>query len=710
MPSLQFSLSVGELRRQSGRILQYDISIFEPKDKGLTMIGFRGALFMFAAFGMPCPVAAQADFAGFTTQVEPARSYAAWQRSAWYITARDGVRLAITVYLPRGHQPEGFPVLLWYHPGHRESIDPRTGALHPVMPEADIAFWTGHGYAVAVAEMRGSGASFGSRELDRGPQIGRDGKDIVDWIARQSWSNGAVGMIGASYQGFAQYATAAERPRNLWAIFPEIAGFDDYTSMFFPGGIPVPALTGSAVASIRLDDLNHFDLSDARRPRYPSAPVIDEDGDGELADEIPLDANGNGTFLDDGEPRYADGQPRSHVYWQATLAHRANRNLTLDRLLAAPHRDSRIDGLPYRWRDLDPGSKPQGIARSGIAVYHRGGWFDYHARDTAMWQATLAGRTPSFMMMAPVGHGGLPVASGGEAIYRAGPYLAHFGDATSTNTAMNLEKLAFFDRYVKGVANGFEQRPPVLIYIMGKGWRREAEWPLSRARNLTLMPDAGGRLSEGTVPTGQDHHAVDLAASSLSNGANRWNFGISSARKPMTLDGQVAQRLSYTGAPLAQDTEVTGHPLLELVLSSSEAEGDVFAYLEDVAPDGSSLLVTEGQLRANYHRLVPGGPARGARPELPWQGFAANDYRPRPFAKGKQVRLRMDMMPTAWLFAKGQRLRLTLAGADWPSFALHPGLSPANNPAAPDTRRPVWTLWRGAGLSSLTLPVVPDSK
>ncbi|WP_348240650.1 CocE/NonD family hydrolase, partial [Salmonella enterica] len=69
------------------------------------------------------------------------------------------------------------------------------------MSEADLAFFTGSGYVVAIAEMRGSGASFGWRELDRGPQIGKDGKDLVEWIVRQPWSDGRVGMIGASYQG-----------------------------------------------------------------------------------------------------------------------------------------------------------------------------------------------------------------------------------------------------------------------------------------------------------------------------------------------------------------------------------------------------------------------------------------------------------------------------------------------------------------------------
>ncbi len=645
-----------------------------------------------------------------SSQAEPPATHNGYTRFAAYAPAQDGTRLAVTWYLPKGAGGERFPALLWYHPGHRESIDLATGRVRPIMAPADIAFFTAHGYAVAVAEMRGSGASFGTRELDRGPQIGRDGADVVGWIARQPWSSGRVGMIGASYQGFAQYAVAANRPAALKAIFPEIAGFDDYTSMFHPGGIFVTALSDSASESIRRDDLNQF-LPASPRGHMPSVPVVDEDGDGELADEIPLDRNGNGTFLDDGEPTYADGKVRQNIYYQATREHLANRNLPAERVAAAPYRDSAIAGTPHRWMDLDPGVKPAAIAASGIAVYNRGGWFDYHARDTAMWFATLRGKTPTRMMMAPVGHGGLP-ADAGEAIYRSGPYLKLFGDTRSTNVMMNREKLAFFDRYVKGLRNGFESRPPVLIYVMARGnsggWRYEHEWPLARAQAVRFSLDASGGLSRAAPQQRTERLAMRLDTSTLSNDANRWNFALSTVRQPMTFDGAAHPRPSWQTEPLDADSEVTGHPIVDLALSSDTDESDVFVYLEDVSPDGSALLVTEGHLRANYHRLKPGGPAPGARPALPWQGFAKADYDPRPFAGGKVLRLKLDLLPTSWLFSKGHRIRLSLAAADWPSFALHPGLSADNKPEG--ARAPVWTLHRGPGLSAITLPVVPQGK
>jgi putative CocE/NonD family hydrolase len=676
-----------------------------------------GAKARFGTFARLCEViqvvalCAFADAASLATDVRPPQ-FKRFERHAEYASVRDGTRLAVTRYVPAdGPQQSRFPTLLWYLPGHRESIDLKTGEIRSAMSRADLEFFTSRGYVVAIAEMRGSGASFGTRILDRGPQIGRDGKDLVDWIARQPWSDGRVGMIGASYQGFSQYAAAAERPAALRAIFPEIAGFDDYTSMFYPGGILNIALSQFASASIVRDDLNYYEPGE--RPRLPSVPVVDEDGDGELIDEIPLDLDGDGDFLDEGKPTYRDGRKRDDIYYRATLDHRDNSNLTIERLQAAPYRDSKLAGTEYAYVDIDPVDRPVAIANSGIAVYNRGGWFDYHARDAAMWFATLHGRTPVRLMMAPTGHGGLPARSG-DALYRAGPYLQLFGDTQSSNAITNREKLRFFDRYVRGEDNGFDREPPVLIYVMRKGWRYENEWPLARERRVRFAFDSGGRLSEKSVERGVDEYRVDFKTSSVSDGANRWNYGISAATKPLTLDRSAPNRLRYDTEPLESDREVTGHPIVELVVASTAPESDFFVYLEDVAPDGSALLVTEGQLRANFHRTKPNqsmlrsGRGIEIKPRLPWQGFAAADYVPAPFADGRILRLQFDLMPTSWVFKRGHRIRVSLTGADYPSFALHPKLSPNNDPNDARNVVPTWSIQRGPDLSAIELPFIED--
>jgi hypothetical protein len=627
--------------------------------------------------------------------------YAAFERHADFVAVADGTRLAITWYLPsKGPAAARFPVLLWYMPGHRESIDPRNGEIRPAMDRAELAFFTAHGYAVAIAEMRGSGASFGFRVIDRGPQIGKDGRDLVNWIARQSWSTGKVGMIGASFQGFSQFATAAEKPVALKAIFPEIAGFDDYTSLYYPGGILNVAIARVAYAAMGIDDRNEF-APLATPPRLPSVPVIDEDGDGELADEIPLYPDGGGSFLQGGMPRYADGKSRTDVYWRATRDHLRNGVLTNDKVTTARFRDSTLADTQYRYWDLDPGLKPDRIAAAGIAVYNRGGWFDYHARDTTQWFGTLQGHTPDRLLMAPTGHAGLPAAEA-QAQGRGNAYLAYFGDGKTSNALVLGEKLRFFDRYLRDLHNGFDAEPPVLIYVMGEGWRREDEWPLKRAVSLRLSLGAQGTLSEEAGARGVDDWLVDTRAQSLSKGANRWNYGIAAASAPMSLDESLPNRLMYQSAALTGAREITGHPILEITLGTNAVTTDVYAYLEDVAPDGSSLLVSEGQLRANYHSRksapdsMPASSRLRVKPALPWQGYTRADFDPTPFAGNRTVRLEFDLMPIAWLFRAGHRIRLSLAGADKDTFE--------DSPAGQEV---LWHLHRGEGQSVLVLPWIP---
>ena len=116
--------------------------------------------------------------------------------------------------------------------------------------------------------------------------------------------------------------------------------------------------------------------------------------------------------------------------------------------------------------------------------------------------------------------------------------------------------------------------------------------------------------------------------------------------------------------------------------------------------------MTEGQLRLNYPRVksiqgmvLAGGSVR-VRPTLPWHGFERADFVTDPLRDGRRRTYQLDLMPTSWVFQAGHRIRLSLAGADAPSFAPHPAL---------DAARPqTWTVHRGPGLSQLVLPVIPS--
>src|SRR5262249_43207038 len=94
------------------------------------------------------------------------------------------------------------------------------------------------GYAVAVADSRGRFDSEGDWDpFDRRHKT--DGYDLVEWLARQPWCSGKVGMIGSSYQGWTQWWTATQTPPSLKTIVPEVAPPDAFANAPYQQGVLV---------------------------------------------------------------------------------------------------------------------------------------------------------------------------------------------------------------------------------------------------------------------------------------------------------------------------------------------------------------------------------------------------------------------------------------------------------------------------------------
>ena len=156
--------------------------------------------------------------------------------------------------------------------------------------------------------------------------------------------------------------------------------------------------------------------------------------------------------------------------------------------------------------------------------------------------------------------------------------------------------------------NGIDNEPPVLIYtINGDGWRQEQEWPLARQQVQTLYLDEGGKLAHEPANSGWDDYRVVLDHDRRfgSNQSSRWTaiFGNLFPRGEPDMTEQDKNSLVYDTALLSLDTEVTGHPIVRLWVSSTASDGDFYAYLEDVDENGRSLMVTEGQLRSGWSDL-----------------------------------------------------------------------------------------------------------
>ena len=98
-------------------------------------------------------------------------------------------------------------------------------------------FFVPRGYALVVVDVRGTGASFGTRETLRSPKEREDSREIADWIVAQPWSNGVIGSTGVSYLGAAACFLASTGHPAVKAIAPLFAVSDIYNEQLFPGGL-----------------------------------------------------------------------------------------------------------------------------------------------------------------------------------------------------------------------------------------------------------------------------------------------------------------------------------------------------------------------------------------------------------------------------------------------------------------------------------------
>jgi predicted acyl esterase len=139
-------------------------------------------------------------------------TYGLHRENDW-IPTQDGVRLSVTLYMPEGAAIDAkFPAILEYQPYRKDDgMASRDYGLY--------SYFARRGYVCARVDVRGFGASEGvPTDREYSTQEQEDGLRIISWLARQSWSNGNVGMMGISWSGFNAMQMAMQNPPELKAI------------------------------------------------------------------------------------------------------------------------------------------------------------------------------------------------------------------------------------------------------------------------------------------------------------------------------------------------------------------------------------------------------------------------------------------------------------------------------------------------------------
>ncbi len=147
-----------------------------------------------------------------------------------WIPLPDGSRVGARIWLPVDAETRPVPAVLEYLPYRKRDLTrARDSVNHPYI--------AGHGFACVRVDMRGSGESDGLLVDEYCEQELQDGVDVIGWISRQPWCDGAVGMMGISWGGFNSLQIAARAPEALKAIISCCASDDLYEdNMHYMGG------------------------------------------------------------------------------------------------------------------------------------------------------------------------------------------------------------------------------------------------------------------------------------------------------------------------------------------------------------------------------------------------------------------------------------------------------------------------------------------
>jgi putative CocE/NonD family hydrolase len=210
------------------------------------------------------------------------------------------------------------------------------------------------------------------------------------------------------------------------------------------------------------------------------------------------------------------------------------------------------------------------------------------------------------------------------------------------------EMTRWWDRWLRGIENGVTDEPPVTVFVQGGGWRNERAWPIDRTRSETLfldasVPDAGELAAAPQVEDAAVEYRGDPTVGTC---AGLWDPTGTGLGFPIDQGPDDLRSVTFTGAALAEDLEITGSP--DAIVYLAVLEGDelnLVVKLCDVAPDGRSTLITTGWLRGT-HRESHAAPTR--------------------IPIGEMIEYRVPLWATSYRVPAGHRVRASVACADFP--------------------------------------------
>ena len=520
----------------------------------------------------------------------------------------DGTILRADIWRP---DAEGtFPVLIERTPyDKRSSSESNLGAGE---------FYASHGYVVVIQDVRGRFDSEGEFYpfRDDGDGENKDGYDTIEWAAEQTWSNGKIGTIGGSYSGATQYRMFSTQPPHLVAGFARQSSADYYDEWVYRGGAFEHGFN-------TMWTLKHT-ATNARK----LAPEGLED---EFYECLNQEADDYEKWLESVPISPLPPVKSLHQWYVDWLNH--------------PNQDE-------FWHEF---SNARSYDRVTVPVHHFGSWYDCFLAGTLRnyvgmreKAATRNARIGQRLTIGPWVHDPAPadMRKSGDVDFGEQAILGWFET-----------RLRWFDHWLKDVDNGVDTDKPVKLFTMGiNKWREFDEWPPHQAVFTPFYFSDGiskscSSLNDGILRSekpDQFGEVFDEYESDPYNPIRSFGGGhLGDNNGPRDQVNYEKRVLTYTTEILRYSLDVTGPVKAVLYASSSALDTDWVVRISDVHPDGKSILICDGILRARFH-----------------QSFE----NPTTLVPDMPTTFEIDLWATSHVFLPGHRLRVAVTSSGFPRW------------------------------------------
>jgi putative CocE/NonD family hydrolase len=527
-----------------------------------------------------------------------------------YVEMRDGVELATDVYRPADE--EACPTIVHRNPYDKSNAGSVAGlVLNPLDAVQE-------GFAVVVQDPRGRFKSDGEWE----PFVNEadDGYDTVEWAADQPWSNGRVGMYGASYHGVTVLQAMIADPPSLEAALAYLTGANYHNGWTYTGGAFELGFNQWWNLYNAQDTVTRLDVPDEKKVELANELLdMTEDPEG-IVEQLPVRSN---DLFDhpatDCAQEWFD-HPQYDSYWEDidVTEHLADVDTPL--LNVSGWYDMFLPGHLDLYEAIEEDAGPLAREKQRFIV---GPW-DHEAYVTV---------TPD---------------RGGE---RKFGYRAAGGTALLSDLS-----LEWFGRWL-GDSDELDI-PSVRYYQMGDNeWKTSESWPPEHeATPYYLHSDGNANSRSGGGYLSPDEPASETVDSYEYDPADPVPTTGGRSLHPNIDDPGITDRSSvetrddvlvYTSERVTEPCEIAGPVNATLYVLTSVPDTDFVATLVDVEPDGYCVPVTEGIRRARYRN-----------------GFEEESF----LEAGEQYEIPIDMAAVAHTFKTGHRIRLEVTSSNFPKY------------------------------------------